>query len=125
VGDRANSRIQVFSLDGKYIKQGFVDRKAKNSSTAGGLAFSPAPEQQFIYSAAQGNGHVHILNRQTLEEVGRIGEEGKAPGDFHAVHHIATDSKGNLYTAEVIGGGRELGGSRFQRFLYKGAKPTS
>ena len=117
VGDRGNSRIQVFTLEGKYIKQGFVTRNAKSSSTTGGLAFSPDPQQQFIYSADQGNGHVHIVNRQTLEEVGYFGEEGKAPGDFHAVHHLATDSKGNIYTVEV------QGGSRVQRFMFKGIKP--
>ena len=114
VGDRGNSRIQVFTLDGKYVKQGFVTRTAKSSSTTGGLAFSADPQQQFIYTADQGNGHVHIVNRQTLEEVGHFGEEGKAPGDFHAVHHLATDSKGNIYTVEV------QGGSRVQRFLFKG-----
>ena len=117
IGDRGNSRIQVFTLEGKYIKQGFVTRTAKSSSTTGGLAFSPDPQQQFIYSADQGNGHVHIVNRQTLEEVGYFGEEGKAPGDFHAVHHLATDSKGNIYTVEV------QGGSRVQRFMFKGIKP--
>ena len=117
VGDRGNSRIQVFTLDGKYLKQGFVGRTLKSSSTTGGLAFSPDPLQQFIYTADQGNGHVHIVNRQTLEEVGYFGEEGKAPGEFHAVHHLATDSKGNIYTVEV------QGGSRVQRFIFKGIKP--
>ena len=119
VGDRGNSRIQVFTLDGKYIKQGFVARTARNPMTTGGLAFSSDPKQQFIYTADQGNGHVRIVNRQTLEEVGYFGEKGKAPGDFHAVHHLATDSSGNLYTVEV------QGGSRVQRFIFKGIKPTS
>jgi DNA-binding beta-propeller fold protein YncE len=119
VGDRGNSRIQVFTLDGKYVKQGFVTRTATSPMTTGGLAFSSDPQQRFIYSADQGNGHVHILNRLTLEEVGHFGEEGKAPGDFHALHHLATDSKGNLYTVEV------QGGSRAQRFMFKGIKPTS
>ncbi|MEO8260825.1 MAG: hypothetical protein ABI868_25995 [Acidobacteriota bacterium] len=119
VGDRGNSRIQVFTLDGKYVKQGFVTRSAKSSSTTGGLAFSPDPQQQFIYTTDQGNHKVHIVNRQTLEEVGSFGEEGKKPGEFHAPHHLATDSKGNIYTVEV------QGGSRVQRFMFKGMKPTS
>jgi hypothetical protein len=34
-------------------------------------------------------------------------------------HHMATDSKGNLYTAEVNPG------SRVQRFIFKGVKPQS
>jgi DNA-binding beta-propeller fold protein YncE len=117
IGDRGNSRIQVFTLDGKYITQGFVARASKSSSTTGGLAFSPDPQQRFIYSADQGNHHVHIVVRETFEEVGYFGEEGKAAGNFHAPHHLATDSKGNIYTVEV------QGGSRVQRFLFMGMKP--
>ena len=116
VGDRGNSRIQVFTLDGKFVKQGFVARNAKSASTTGGLAFSPDPQQQFIFSASQGNNHVYIVYRQTLEEVGHFGKEGTAPGDFRAVHHLAADSQGNLYTVEV------QGGERAQRFIYKGLK---
>ena len=119
VGDRGNSRIQVFTLDGKYVTQGFVDRTAPRALTAAGLAFSPDAAQQFIYAADQGNGHVHILNRQTLEALGHFGDAGKGPGDFNGLHALAADSKGNIYTAEVISG------SRAQRFVFKGIKPKS
>jgi DNA-binding beta-propeller fold protein YncE len=119
IGDRSNSRIQVFTQDGKFVKQAFVNRTAKNAMTTGGLAFSSDPEQRFLYCADQGQHRVHILNRQTLEEVGDFGGEGKARGQFYAVHHLATDSNGNLYTVEV------QGGARVQRFLFKGIKPTS
>jgi len=58
-------------------------------------------------------------NETAPADANSTGEEGKAPGDFHAVHHLATDSKGNIYTVEV------QGGSRVQRFLFKGIKPKS
>ena len=37
-----------------------------------------------------------------------------APGNFQGVHHLAVDSRGNLYTAEVAPG------TRAQKFTYKG-----
>ncbi len=40
VADRGNRRLQVFSLDGKYINQGFVNRTSSNNS-CGTVAFSP------------------------------------------------------------------------------------
>jgi DNA-binding beta-propeller fold protein YncE len=119
VGDRGNSRIQVFSLDGKFIKQAFVTRNAKSSSTTGGLAFSRDAGQKFLYVADQGNSKVHILLRETLEEIGSFGQLGKEPGNFNAPHQLATDLKGNVYTVEV------KGGERAQRFILKGFKPKT
>jgi hypothetical protein len=114
VADRTNSRIQVFTLEGKYMTQVFVNRLAESSLTASGLAFSPDPEQRFLYVADFGNGALFVFNRKTLELVGRFGQRGSEPGDFQNLHHIATDSKGNLYTAEVSPG------SRIQKFVFKG-----
>ena len=58
VADRGNSRVQVFDADGTYRTQGFVNRGDESSSTVAGLAFSPDAEQQFMYSADQGNLHI-------------------------------------------------------------------
>ena len=60
---------------------------------------------------------VAILDRRTLTIVGSFGRMGKGAGEFSSVpgtsdpHYIASDSKGNLYTA---------GGFRVQKFVYKG-----
>ncbi len=43
-----------------------------------------------------------------------IGEGGRYPGQFYAVHSIAVDSRGNIYTGET------LEGKRLQRFVYQG-----
>ena len=114
VGDRNNSRIQVFDLEGNYQRQVFVNQFEGRSLTCAGIAFSPDPEQRFMYVADQANLHVHVLDRQTLEVLDSWGELGQAPGDFDALHHLAVDSKGNLYTAEA------QRNHRAQRFLYAG-----
>ena len=69
------------------------------------------PAQQYLYLADAGNGHVHIYDRKTLEEVGSFGRIGRYAGQFVFLHNVAVDSKGNVYTAEV-GNGR-----RVQKFL--------
>ena len=119
MADRGNSRVQVFTLDGKYQTQVFVNRKDKSAATACGLALSADPQQKYLYVSDFGNGHVWILDRKSLSVLGHFGEQGPEPGNFRNAHHMATDSKGNLYTAEVNPG------SRVQRFVFKGVKPVS
>ena len=48
-----------------------------------------------------GNSHVLVLNRKTLQVLYQFGSRGTKSGDFQGPHHLAVDSKGNLYTAEV------------------------
>ncbi len=118
VADRQNRRVQVFTLDGKYVTQGFVNRAGPAAGSAAGLGFSPDPQQQFLYVSDLGNSHVAVLNRRTLEVLYQFGSRGATAGDFQAPHLLAVDSKGNLYTAEVNPG------NRAQRFVFKGLSPT-
>lgn len=118
VADRQNRRVQVFTTDGKYVTQGFINRAGPAAGSAAGLAFSPDAQQQFLYVSDLGNSHVAVLNRKTLEVLYQFGTRGSAPGDFQAPHLLAVDSKGNLYTAEVNPG------NRAQRFLFKGTSAT-
>jgi hypothetical protein len=60
------------------------------------------------------NDKVHIIDRQTLQELTTFGDGGRQPGQFYGVHSIAIDSKGNLYTTETYEG------KRLQKFVYKG-----
>lgn len=109
VADRGNRRVQVFSLDGKYITQGFVNRTSSNNS-CGTVAFSPDPQQRFIYCPDFAKGEIAILERKSLQQVGAFGSRGAGPGQFQNLHTIAVDSKGNIYGPEVAPG------SRLQRF---------
>jgi hypothetical protein len=48
----------------------------------------------------------------------QFGQRSDKPGDFQGLHHLAIDSKGNLYTGEVAPG------ARAQRFVFKGLSDT-
>jgi DNA-binding beta-propeller fold protein YncE len=118
VADRANQRIQVFTPQGKYVNQIFIDRPGDGRSSAAGLGFSTDPEQKYIFVADMGNSHVVVVDRQTRETLYHFGKRGAAPGDFQGLHNMVVDSKGNLYTAEVAPG------ARAQKFVYKGIGPV-
>jgi DNA-binding beta-propeller fold protein YncE len=118
VADRQNRRVQVFTPDGKYVTQAFINRSGPAAGSAAGLAFSPDPQQQFVYVSDLGNSHVLVLDRKTLKVLYQFGSRGTKPGDFQAPHHLAVDSKGNLYSAEVNPG------NRAQKFMFKGMAST-
>jgi hypothetical protein len=61
---------------------------------------------------------VHVLDRESLDELTAFGDGGRQPGQFYAVHSVATDSKGNLYTVETFEG------KRIQKFNYRGVQPV-
>jgi len=105
VADRVNSRIQVFKVEGTFVKEGYIERKTSSTEgTAFGVAFSPDKQQQFIYVPDGSNKKVHILNRETLEVVGFFGGHGgHGVGEFFHVHSIASDSRGNIYLGESFG----------------------
>ncbi len=119
VCDRVNDRIQVFTPDGNYIKEMVIAGKTLDAGSAWDLTFSKDPQQRFIFLADGVNERVHVLVRDTLQEVTNFGDGGRQPGQFYGVHSITTDSKGNLYTTETYEG------KRVQRFIYKGLKPVT
>jgi len=111
VADRRNNRMQVFTTDGVFQREIFVERKTKLLGTSFSVAFSPDAAQTWLYLADAGNGRVHIYERKTLNEAGGFGRIGRYAGEFIFLHNLAIDSHGNVYTAEV-GTGR-----RVQKFL--------
>jgi len=111
VADRRNNRVQVFELDGAFVREIFIERSTRLLGTAFSIAFSPDPEQQYLYVADAGNGQIRLFDRQTLEEMSSFGRIGRYAGQFVFLHNVAVDSQGNVYTAEV-GGGR-----RTQKFI--------
>jgi hypothetical protein len=115
VGDRRNNRIQIFRIDGTFVKEGYVERKTiAEEGTTFGFAFSPDKLQQFLYVPDGSNKKVQILNRDTLELLGFFGGHGgRGAGQFFHVHSIAADSKGNIYLGESFG-------QRITRWKYRG-----
>ena len=113
VADRGNKRVQVFGPNGHFVRQVMIGADTPAMQTAAGLAFSADPGQQYLYVADLGNNQIDILDRQSLKILGSFGKGGTAPGEFGTIHEIATDSKGNIYTAE-------LRTRRVQKFVFKG-----
>jgi len=103
VADRINNRIQMFTREGKFLKQ--VRVTSESSAVVpvpAGFAFSPDKKQQFLYVVDSGPMRVVIFERDTMKQIGVVGMRGDGPGEFNIVHHMAADSKGNLYTAEIV-----------------------
>ena len=57
-------------------------------------------------------------SERACELLYQFGQRSEKPGDFQGLHHLAIDSKGNIYTGEVAPG------ERAQRFVYKGLSNT-
>jgi hypothetical protein len=119
VCDRQNNRVQVFTREGKFLKEAYILKETRNAGAVWDIAFSADPQQTYMYVGDGENELIHVLQRDTLEELTAFGDGGRQPGQFYGVHVIATDSKGNLYTAETYEG------RRVQRFLFKGVKPVT
>jgi hypothetical protein len=102
VADRINNRIQMFTRDGDFLRQVRVTNSSEEVSVPAGFAFSPDENQQFLYVVDSGPMQIVIFDRQTMTQVGVIGQRGDGAGEFDIVHHMAVDSAGNLYTAEIV-----------------------
>jgi DNA-binding beta-propeller fold protein YncE len=114
VCDRPNDRIQVFQKDGKFVKEVQVAKTTRGDGSVWDIAFSRDAEQKYFYLADGANEKIHVFDRKALTELTSFGDGGRQPGQFYAVHSIATDSKGNVYTTETYRG------QRLQKFVYKG-----
>ena len=102
VADRTYRRIQTFTPEGKFLRQVVVTNDGPVAPVPAGFAFSPDAKQQFLYVVDSGPMKVLIFDRQSLTKVGEVGMRGANAGEFDIVHHMAADSKGNLYTAEIV-----------------------
>jgi len=119
VCDRPNDRIQVFTKAGKFVKEAIVAKTTRGDGSVWDIAFSKDPQQKYLYMADGANEKIRVFDRESLTELTSFGDGGRQPGQFYAVHSIATDSKGNLYTTETYRG------QRLQKFVYKGLAPVT
>jgi len=113
VADRTYRRLQTFTLEGKFLKQVMLPSDTDVAPVPAGFAFSSDPKQQYLYVVDSGPMRIVIFDRATMTAIGSLGMRGPKPGDFDIVHHMAADSKGNLYTAEIVTN------RRAQRFVLR------
>ena len=112
VGDRVDNRVQVFQKDGEFVEEVVIAKETLGPGSCWDVEFSP--DQKYLYVADGTNQHIWILMRQELEILGSFGRSGRNAGQFHWVHSLAVDSKGNIYTGEVETG------KRAQKFVLQG-----
>ena len=118
VGDRSNNRIQVFRLDGTFVREVFINRDTlQNEGTVHNFALSRDPQQRYLFVADGSNKALLTLDRATLTLLSTFGGQGghNARQFFH-LHSLSPqpDSKGNLYIGEVNEG------QRYYRLRYTG-----
>ncbi len=99
VMDRENSRIQVFDMDGKFV------REQKYKGLPCSVAFF-GPLFNGIGQAFMVNGFTGQLLR--LDTTGKVlaamGKPGTAPGEFGEAHFVAVSPRGDVYVADSVNG---------------------
>jgi DNA-binding beta-propeller fold protein YncE len=119
VCDRNHNRIQIFKKDGTYVKETQIARRTTGDGVTFDVAFSRDQAQRLMYVADGANHRIWQLLREPLTVLNHIGDGGRYPGQFYAIHNVSLDSKGNIYTTETYTG------ARVQKFSYKGMGPVA
>jgi DNA-binding beta-propeller fold protein YncE len=114
VCDRVNDRIQVFRKDGSFVREFFVEKATRANGSVWDLELFPDENETWLVNADGANNEVRILDRATGATLGAFGRNGRNAGEFHWVHNLAIDSRGNVFTTEVDTG------KRAQKFLLRG-----
>ncbi len=118
VADRENSRVQVFTPDGEYIREWkgvhrpdhvWLDADENMYVAELGMRQGLGPDADAPSAVAHPSG-VKVMNRQG-QWLGGWGMSTGTPGDLIAAHSLALDSKGDLYVGET------LDGARVQKFV--------
>lgn len=114
VCDRGHNRVHIFETDGTFVEELWVERATpapwqfdlENNrylprdepgpgvGSASMVAFSPDPEQQYLYvGSATSYRKIYIVDRQTSQIVGDVDTRG-------GNHEMDVDSQGNIYTVD-------------------------
>ena len=125
--DRPAHRLQVFDKMGNFKKNIPIPFEPRSQySTAGpghspsawglivpggwgtavAVSFSRDPGQKFMFVTNEDDEQIEILDRAGGRILGHFGRGGHQLGGFTHAHHIAVDSKGNIYVGEVSTGER-------------------
>ncbi|MBI3207760.1 MAG: 6-bladed beta-propeller [Candidatus Solibacter usitatus] len=92
VADRTNNRVQIFAADGKFLG------KWTGIGQPWGLYY--AAKENVIYMADGENNRISKLNLDG-QVLGTLSEFGKEQGKLDFAHHLAVDSAGAIYVAEI------------------------
>ncbi len=121
VCDRTNDRLQVFTKDGRFLRETVIAKDTLGSGSVWDVGFSTDPRQAYLFINDGTNQLIYVLDRQTLEIVSTFGGAGRWAGQFYGAHNLAVNSRGDLFITETYEG------KRVQKFVYAGlgAPPVS
>jgi hypothetical protein len=101
--DRSNRRMQLFTPEGKYLKQMFINRAGPASGSASGLAFSPDKAQTYLYISDYGARKIfRYQTNGTFESFVGSGNSGFVDGNgiftsFAYPTALTVDQADNVY----------------------------
>ena len=120
VCDRVNDRLQVFTPDGKFVKEMYYQVKTKTDGSVWDIAFSKDPQQKYIFMADGVNEQVRMIDRQSLQASSPPSATAAvSPASSMACTASPSTHEGNIYTTETYEG------KRLQRFMPKGMAPVT
>ena len=101
VADKIFNRIQVFSRNGSFLGETFVNpERAQLGKCEQGsvfdIAFSEDKEQTYLYVTDGGGQRVNILHRRSLTFLAHFGS-----GELAVPHSVSVDSEGSVYVSET------------------------
>jgi NHL repeat len=116
VADRENSRVQIFSPRGEYLREWkwvgrpddlFIDAQERIYIAELGFRVANQSPVHFRFMVHPPAGHDPIARVTVCEPDGSIvtrigGEQEALPGNFVAPHGLWVDPKGSLYVGEVV-----------------------
>jgi DNA-binding beta-propeller fold protein YncE len=131
VPDQLNDRIQVFTRQGKFVREFTVAPLIPGYESTWSVALSRDPKQKYVFVTEGASGVVLEFDRQSGAQVGSFGHKGRNAGQFDNLGWIAVDSLGTIFTGEVhfdrswdghdaaLGGKAETAGGRLQAFVME------
>src|SRR3954454_3207635 len=91
VCDRSNDRMQVFTKQGKFVKEFKLRTQTLGMGSVWQFAFSIDPGQKYLLVADGEDNVIWTMRREDGAVIGQMGHNGRNAGQFHWLHQLVSD----------------------------------